>query len=326
MVENVNALDAGVSRQAVGRLQAAVRARLATTHRLIRDVRLVGHAARQGGRGDVADVRLEVRGMGDSVGILPINAVRSPTTAATVRRFVVTHADRDSGQSMSILHCWYCSAQYPVLRPEGEDGWSPAMQSETGGRRITLARFCTQQILGDAYLTSAGRLFGEWLCDNASRLLDERLSYVERNQRRLVPYSEIRTAAGARGRGRGLRRHRGRGRGRADRSRGRGRGNPRRPVNTRVEDAARGALPGRTILPASFTASPRWYRNYLEDALALGARLGSPTFFVTLTANRLVPSSPFCRVYGNVYDVAGHSERDFAFLSAVGVKPSTGCA
>ncbi|CAN0573110.1 unnamed protein product, partial [Ectocarpus sp. 12 AP-2014] len=166
---------------------------------------------------------------------------------------VVTHADRDRGQSMSILHCWYCSAQYPVLRPEGEDGWSPAMQSESGERRITLARFCTQQILGDVYLTSAGRLFGEWLCDNASRLLDERLSYVERNQRRLVPYSEIRTAAGTRGRGRAL------------------------------------ALPGRTILPASFTASPRWYRNYLEDALALGARLGSPTFFVTLTANRSVP-------------------------------------
>lgn len=244
-------------------------------------MRFVSQDARRGGHAPAADVRLEVRGMGDSVGILPINAVRSPTTAGTIRMFIVTHAGFDQGQSMSILHPWYESAQYPILRPLGEDGWTPSMTSSIGRRRITLARYCTQEILRSQYLTSAGRLFGEWTCDNASRLHDERLSYIQHNQRRLVPFTEMRTAAGARGRGR---QNRGR---QANSGRNRGRG--RRAVQTRVVEPRPGSLPGRTILPASFTTSPRWYRNYLEDALAVGARLGAPTFFITLTANTRWP-------------------------------------
>ncbi|CAN0091377.1 unnamed protein product, partial [Laminaria digitata] len=153
---------------------------------------------------------------------------------------------------MSILHPWYEPAQYPMLRPLGEDGWTPSTQSTLGRRHVTLSRYCTQEILRSTYLTSAGRLFGEWACDSASRLQDERLSFIQYNQQRLVPFTEIRASVTAGG---------------------------------------RGSLPGRTILPASFTTSPRWYRNYLEDALAVGARLGSPTFFTTLTANTRWPET-----------------------------------
>ncbi|CAN0154752.1 unnamed protein product, partial [Laminaria digitata] len=191
--------------------------------------------------------------------------------------FVFTHAGSDRRQSMSILHPWYEPAQYPMLRPSGEDGWTPSTQSTRGRRHVTLSRHCTQEILRSTYLTSAGRLFGEWACDSASRLQVERLSFIQYNQQRLVPFTEIRASVttGGRGtRGRGCRRMRGRG---------------RRDVNTRVVEPHPGSLPDRIILPASFTTSPRWYRNYLEDALAVGARLGSPTFFITLTANTRWP-------------------------------------
>ena len=112
--------------------------------------------------------------MGYSVGILPINTVRSPTTAASIRMFVVTHAGSENSQSMSILHPWYDPAQYPMLLPSGEDGWTPSMQSTRGQRHVTLSCYCTQQILRSTYRTSAGRLFGEWTCNSASRLQDTR--------------------------------------------------------------------------------------------------------------------------------------------------------
>lgn len=47
----------------------------------------------------------------------------------------------------------------------------------------------------------------------------------------------------------------------------------------------RGICWGAPFLPASFTTSPRWYHAYLEDTLAIAARLGAPTFFITFTAN-----------------------------------------
>ena len=281
VVENVNDLDTDVRERVLREARSSFRDRLGVTHNLIRNFRLVAQDARRGGDAPAAEVHLEVRGMGDSVGILPINAVRSPTTAGIIRTFVITHANFDRNQVLSILHPWYEPAQYPILRPLGEDGWTPSMLSTRSGRHVTLARFCTQEILRSPYLTAAGRLFGEWACDNACRLHDERLSFIQYNQRRLVPFSEMRASAGARG---GGRQRRGRGQ-----MRGRGRGRGRRPVQTRVVEPRPGALPGRIILPGSFTTSPRWYRNYLEDALAVGARLGSPTFFITLTANTRWP-------------------------------------
>ncbi len=286
VVENLRGLDSTVSQRDEVEMRRRIRARLPTTHRLIREFRMVAQQARAGGRVAPVDVQVEVHNMGDAVGVLPINAVRSPTSALNIRQFVVNHAGSRAGQTLSILHCWYETAQYPILRPCGEDGWSPAMQASGGSRRITLARFCTQEVLRSTYLTSSCRLFGEYLCDSASRLHDERLSFVQHNRRRLVPFRELRAAVSARGRGRG-RGSGGRG-GRWHGRRGGGRlgqrGRRRRVVESRVEGTSFDSLPGRTILPASFTTSQRWYQAYLEDALAVGARLGSPTWFCTMTA------------------------------------------
>lgn len=273
VVENLEGLDATVDEHRLQHQRVSIRRRLSESHRLIREMRLVSREARQ--RGEVAehDVSVRVQGMGDTIGILPINAIRSPTTTMNIREFLVTHAGREHGQTLSILHPWYEPAHYVLLRPAGDEGWSPGMRSESGDTRITLSRYCTQETLRSCYLQSCGRLFSEWLCDSASRLLDERLYFIRNNRRLLIPYSELRRAVGGRGRGNG---RRGRGR--------RGRGSTRRRVTTdRTRDA--GVQPGRTILPATFTTSPRWYRARLEDALAVAARLGSPTFFITLTAN-----------------------------------------
>lgn len=78
--------------------------------------------AMRSGQAPALEVRLEVQGMGDYVGISPINAVRPPTTAGSIRMFVVTHAGFEQGRSISILHPWYESAKYPILRPSGKVG------------------------------------------------------------------------------------------------------------------------------------------------------------------------------------------------------------
>lgn len=88
VVENPESLEDDTA-AGIRHLRVAVRRRLVETHRLFKDIRLVTQEARARGRGDGREVRVEVQGMRDAVGILPLNAIRSPTTATAIRQFTV---------------------------------------------------------------------------------------------------------------------------------------------------------------------------------------------------------------------------------------------
>ncbi|KAK6013623.1 hypothetical protein OSTOST_21058 [Ostertagia ostertagi] len=140
---------------------------------------------------------------------------------------------------------------YPLLFPTGEGGWDPSMTNISGGRITQKEYYSYLLSIRDSFnpILYAGKLFQQFAVDAYVKIEQNRLNFQRRNQLTL----------------------------RADSYRG-------------LQDYLAGednfGPPGRrVILSSSHLGSPRSMQQSYQDAMAIVARYGKPTYFLTMTCN-----------------------------------------
>ncbi|XVF80283.1 hypothetical protein PTKIN_Ptkin15bG0058200 [Pterospermum kingtungense] len=168
-------------------------------------------------------------------------------------------------QRISDLHPAFMAMQYPILFPYGEDGFHLNIKYQSTTRRRQTKRGCVtareyyafviQQRLGQGLsLIKGGKLFHQYVVDAFTSVEGMRLDYVKRNQKKL-----------------------------------------RSDILQGVFDAlARGdrdadTIGKRIILPATFTAGPRYLMQNYQDAMAICRKFGYSDLFITFTCNAKWP-------------------------------------
>lgn len=194
---------------------------------------------------------------------------------------------QSTAEAVPATSAQYEPLSYPLFFPRGEDGWSVDFRT-SAGERLTLAQYVRMKVLrpenllapnsdGDLLRVNRfqllGRLFQVYLVDMYSRVLDQRLEYIERHQDRFL-----------------------RGNGTDDSELDDDQGSD--DSDDDGEHAVNGDDHGgfhdetdpdramrRVFLPSSFKPGPRYRRTLCANALTLWARCGKPTFFITATTN-----------------------------------------
>ncbi|XGW13313.1 hypothetical protein V3C99_000002 [Haemonchus contortus] len=140
---------------------------------------------------------------------------------------------------------------YPLLFPTGDGGWEPSMTKENGFRLSQREYYAYLSSVRDQFnpILYAGKLFQQFAVDAYVKIEQNRLNFTRRNQLRL----------------------------RSDSYRG--------LQDYLAGDDFSGPPGARVILPSSFFGGPRSMMQSYQDAMAIVARHGKPTYFLTMTCN-----------------------------------------
>jgi hypothetical protein len=180
------------------------------------------------------------------------------------QRDIVLRTSSGGLQYINELHPSYMPLQYPLLFPQGEDGWHPNIPksndtfvlgaNNTENGKVTQAEFFgfhMQSRTGESQsLLRGGRLLQQYIVDTWASLEQNRLQYLQHNQAKLRAevYQGVWDAA-----------------------------------NTGDHDAA--MLGRRIVLPSNFQGGPRLMMQNYQDAMAIARFVGKPTYFATFTCN-----------------------------------------
>ena len=150
-------------------------------------------------------------------------------------------------------HPYYDPLAYALIHPRGEHGWRFPIPHTRGGRKVTPQQFASYRIMVRRDATNAlrrfGRLFHQYLCDQWSKVEQQRLRFIRSNQ------DQLRAAS-------------------------------YRQIKLPPQDAVRGVdLGKRVILPSTFTGCSRQMSELYQDAMAIVRSFGKPHLFITFTCN-----------------------------------------
>ncbi|PIO73234.1 hypothetical protein TELCIR_04797 [Teladorsagia circumcincta] len=140
---------------------------------------------------------------------------------------------------------------YPLLFPTGAGGWDPSITNTLGGRITQKGYYSYLFSVRDSFnpILYAGKLCQQFAVDAYVKIEQNRLNYQRQNQLNL----------------------------RADYYSG---------LQDYVAGEDANGPPGRrVILPSSYIGSPRSMQQSFQDAMAIVARFGKPTYFLTVTCN-----------------------------------------
>lgn len=143
---------------------------------------------------------------------------------------------------------------YPLLFPTGQFGWHPNIgyvRSRGKRVRVTMREFyCFNLHVRNTFspLFRAGKLFQQFVVDIWTRVEQNRLDYIRKNQNLL-------------------------------------RVEPLNGLQDYVNGEEKGPVGARIRLPASHTGSPRDMVQQYQDAMTVVSRYGKPDFFLTMTCN-----------------------------------------
>lgn len=163
------------------------------------------------------------------------------------------HGTNQDGRFIDIYHPLYETLAYPLIYAFGGHGWynlngnkfKTSAHSVGGIKNMELLDYYRQMILRCTQLQLCGRLLNVYALDAFSRWQKISLNYIGQQLQK-----RIATFRELQGR----------------------------------NDGSEG-LPGRKLLPASVPGSKRYQRRFTQDALAIVALLGKPSYFITFTAN-----------------------------------------
>ncbi|CEL93983.1 unnamed protein product, partial [Vitrella brassicaformis CCMP3155] len=201
----------------------------------------------------------------------------------------------ESTEFVDVLSPVYEPLQYPLLFAQGTPGWYPSMPIESRGnfhlfaestyiknmidRRFytrawhepdvlegtarrcerfwTQLKYMRQRLLKEPLLHTMPRLGQGYTLDMFSRIEDERLNFIRNNQLRLLKLSELQREE-----------------------------DPEyQQLLAENEDMEDHAKAGFVLLPSSFLGSERYYKKLCQDAFAIVAQYGKPSWFITITCN-----------------------------------------
>jgi Cdc6-like AAA superfamily ATPase len=185
-----------------------------------------------------------------------IAAIISTETERYVPRcIVIWKIGGSKPHTVDLMNKLYESFQYPLLYPNGELGWTIGIK-DNRGEKLAQVKYVRCLLLCESRFSQLGRLSEEWLVDMQCRILEERLKYIHSMQSkrndaggglRVAPLEEI--------------------------------------ISDETIQGEGGIVPGRIYLPCTFTGSDRYMKKNYLDAIGLLNRLGSPSFFLTMTCN-----------------------------------------
>ena len=129
--------------------------------------------------------------LGDEIGVLMPND-------ATNNRDIVLHY-RDGGlKHISELHRSYDPMQYPLLFPDGTDGWHVNLKLRNGRKLMAMVYYQYHIMVREnvSVLLRAKRLFQQYLVDAYCKIETERLQFLRREQTALRAdcYQDLRDA------------------------------------------------------------------------------------------------------------------------------------
>ncbi len=198
--------------------------------------------------------------------IAAIMPVRETTgRAGLADQSIVLSLQEGGVQFIKAIHPLYDALHYVLFRPFGDLGWSVDYRDTHNG--MSLRAFCAHQLMyrppgtlcehfpeekdsPEYYPTAhlSRRLFQQWIVDQAVRIEDNRLFWVQSNQEsiRSDMYQGVCDALDA----------------------------------NDMENAGR-----RIILPSTFSGSLRSQQQHYQDSLAIVLQQGQPSLFITLTCN-----------------------------------------
>ncbi|XP_046668407.1 uncharacterized protein LOC124359579 [Homalodisca vitripennis] len=168
---------------------------------------------------------------------------------------------RDTGHLQKIYetHRSYDALQYPLMFWQGDDGYhfnikmiNPLNGEETN-KKLSAMNFYAYRLMirqnADNYLLRFRRLFQQYCVDMCVKIETERLNFIRLNQAKLrsEEYIHLRDA-----------------------------------ISTDGDTSNIGRL---TILPATYTGSPRHMHEYAQDAMTYVRHYGRPDLFITFTCN-----------------------------------------
>ena len=167
--------------------------------------------------------------LSDEVGVLMLND-------ATNNRDIVLHY-RDGGlKCISELHQSYDPLQYPLLFPNGADGWYVNLKLQNGRKLTAMLYYRYHNIMirqNVSVLLRAKRLFQQYLVDACCKIETERLQFVRREQTALKAdcYQDLRDVI-------------------------------------LVQDGDPNNVGHRIILPSTFADGPRYMHERQQDAMS----------------------------------------------------------
>ncbi len=147
------------------------------------------------------------------------------------------------------IHPLFDALCYPLLFPSGERTWTIGLSPKKERTPQKYYKYLLAFRAGkDNLLHRSGRIFQQFAIDMYQKILMQRIRFIRQNQKHL-----------------------------------------RAEVYRGVVDAlSRGESAsniGRVILPPSFTGSPRYMFKLYQDSMAIAAKFGKPTYFITVTCN-----------------------------------------
>ncbi|XP_031333941.1 uncharacterized protein LOC116163953 [Photinus pyralis] len=174
-------------------------------------------------------------------------------------RDIVLHRRNDTLQRVSETHRSYDALQYPILFWQGDDGYhfhlkmiNPTTGTETT-KKISCMNYYAYRLMirenGDNHILKCRQLFHQYVVDMYAKIETERLLFIRLNQRQLrsEEYIHLRDA-----------------------------------INT---DGNANNVGRITILPSTYTGSPRHMHEYAQDAMSYVRHYGRPDLFITFTCN-----------------------------------------
>eukprot|EP00665_Eupelagonemidae_sp_cell47_P011597 gene11597-4815_t len=137
-----------------------------------------------------------------------------------------------------------------MFYPDGDIGWHKQLCS-TKGNPVHLQWYLRQRLLREDRFSVLGPLGNEYALDGYLRWEQLRLDYIRQDKGLQQTLLSKRAAKKA----------------------------------VEAGDASAAAKSATVCMPAEYTGSWKRQRRLVEDAHALAARLGKPTFFITMTCN-----------------------------------------
>lgn len=163
--------------------------------------------------------------------------------------------------TVDVFHPLYETFQYPLLYPHATAGWY-INKVDNKNAKLTQNKYVRCLLLSEPRFHDFGKLSEEWLVDMYCRIEEERLRFVSNMQNqssmRLAPLHELQDNVET---------------------------SARQIITDETVQGEGGVVPGRIYLPNTFTGGPRYMKTKYMDAIALVNRLGTPSFFLTITCN-----------------------------------------
>ncbi|XP_056843369.1 uncharacterized protein LOC130500247 [Raphanus sativus] len=181
-------------------------------------------------------------------------------SATSVGRDIVVEHKSSALQRIGDLHPLLMSLQYPLLFPYGETGYSERIpyrgpEASTVKREfMTMREYYAYQLqtrpTEGMTIIKGGKLLHQYIVDAYVATETERLRFISLNQKKLRAdlYNNVCDAVEA-------------------------------------GDADPAQIGKKVILPATFTAGPRYMAEKYQDAMAICRWYGNPHLFITVTAN-----------------------------------------